>query len=223
MSDWVQATALALDPGWRHREPRQRCDDARRFVDAVGGRPGLHVNTYATTGLEPDADLLIWRLAPDPDMLQEASAACLRAGMGRWLRPVHTFLGLVRPSPYARRPQPEVPALFSGERARYLVVYPFTKTADWYLLPAEARREAMHDHMRIGHSHPEVRQLLANSFGVDDQDFLVAYETDDLACFSELVNELRFTEARRYTAADTPLLLGIHRPPAEITRMLGAV
>jgi chlorite dismutase len=223
MSDWVQATTLALDPTWRRRSPEERCDDARRFVEAVEDRRDLRVTTYATVGLEPDADLLLWRLAPDPDTLQEASAACLRTGMGRWLRAVHTFLGLVRPSPYARRPQPEVPALFAGERARYLVVYPFTKTADWYLLPAEARREAMHAHMRIGHSHPKVRQLLANSFGVDDQDFLVAYETEDLACFSQLVNELRFTVARRYTARDTPLLLGIHRPPAEITRMLGAV
>jgi chlorite dismutase len=214
--------ALALDGAWRHRDPERRCEEARRFVETVEGWPGTCTYTYATAGLEAGVDVLLWRLAESPDALQEASTACLRAGMGRWMRPVHGYLGVTRPSPYARRPEPEVPALFDGERARYLVVYPFTKTAEWYLLPAEARREAMTAHMRIGHSHAGVRQLLANSFGVDDQDFLVAYETEDLAAFSDLVRELRSTEARRYTAGDTPLLLGIHRPLAEITRMLGA-
>jgi len=76
--------------------------------------------------------------------------------------------------------------------------------------------------MRVGHSHPEVRQLLANSFGIDDMDFLVAYETDDLANFSELVRSLRETESRRSTVRDTPILTGIHRPIREIATLLGA-
>jgi chlorite dismutase len=80
----------------------------------------------------------------------------------------------------------------------------------------------MNGHMKVGHSHPEVRQLLANSFGLDDMDFLVAYETDDLPRFSELVRELRGTESRRSTVRDTPILTGIHRPIEEITELLGA-
>ena len=80
----------------------------------------------------------------------------------------------------------------------------------------------MNEHMRVGHQYPQVRQLLASSFGIDDQDFLVAYETDDLAVFGELVRALRSTESRRSTVSDTPILVGIRRPLAEIARLLGA-
>jgi chlorite dismutase len=102
-------------------------------------------------------------------------------------------------------------------------VYPFTKSADWYLLPQDERQRVMNEHMKVGHRYKEVRQLLASSFGVDDMDFLVAYETDDLPAFGELVRELRGTESRRSTVRDTPILTGVHRPVDEITRLLGAV
>jgi chlorite dismutase len=87
----------------------------------------------------------------------------------------------------------------------------------------EQRQTVMNEHMRVGHDYPQVRQLLAYSFGVDDQDFLVAYETDDLEVFGQLVYALRGTESRRSTVSDTPILAGIHRPIAEITTLLGAV
>jgi chlorite dismutase len=79
----------------------------------------------------------------------------------------------------------------------------------------------MQGHIKVGHRWPQVRQLLAYSFGIDDQDFLVAYETDDLPAFSELVRALRETESRRATVTDTPILTGIHRPAEEIVTMLG--
>ena len=69
----------------------------------------------------------------------------------------------------------------------------------------------MNEHMKVGHRYPQVRQALAYSFGLDDQDFVVAYETDDLAAFGDLVRDLRGTESRRATVRDTPILLGIHR------------
>jgi chlorite dismutase len=79
----------------------------------------------------------------------------------------------------------------------------------------------MNGHMKVGHRHPGVRQALAYSFGLDSQDFVVAYETDDLGDFGELVRELRGTESRRATVSDTPILLGVHRPMAEILELLG--
>jgi len=109
-----------------------------------------------------------------------------------------------------------------GDRARYLIVYPFTKSTEWYLTSREVRQGSMNEHMRVGHTYPQVRQLLANSFGLDDQDFLVAYETDDLPAFSALVRDLRGTDGRRSTVRDTPILLGVHRPAPEIVELLGA-
>ena len=219
----VQALALGLDPAWR-REPRnQRCEDADAFCAALQSSPGVTTLTYSAVGLQPGIDVLLWRLAGALEDLEKAAAQAFSAGLGRWLRTRESFLGLVQRSPYLERPRPDRPALFRGERSRYLVVYPFTKSAEWYRLPLDVRRGAMTEHMRIGHAHSGVRQLLANSFGVDDMDFLVAYETDDLADFSELVKELRATEARRWTLQDTPVLAAVHRPLPEITRMLGAI
>jgi chlorite dismutase len=134
----------------------------------------------------------------------------------------HSLVGRIGPSQYVRRPTSQEQSPFDGERSRYLVVYPFTKSADWYLLSKEARQGVMNEHMRVGHEYPTVRQALAYSFGLDDQDFVVAYETDDLVVFGDLVRALRATESRRSTVADTPILLGIHRSVDEILGLLGA-
>src|SRR5207237_837635 len=113
-----------------------------------------------------------------------------------WMTVTESLLGLIQESQYVRKPTAQEQSLFSGERSRYLVVYPFTKSTDWYLLGRDARQGVMNEHMRIGHDYPQVRQLLANSFGLDDMDFLVAYETDDLATFSQLVRDLRGSASR---------------------------
>ena len=152
--------------------------------------------------------------------IEETAAEILAAGLGRWLTPAISLIGLTRPSEYVRRPTTQEQSLFSGERSKYLVVYPFTKSIDWYLTPAEERAEVMRGHMRVGHHFPQVRQLLAYSFGLDDQEFIVAYETDDLVAFQDLVRELRGSESRRATVRDTPIITGILRPAAEILTML---
>jgi chlorite dismutase len=220
---YVQALALRLDPLWRRLPAEERRRDAAVFSEAVGTWPGLRTRCYSTVGLQPRVDLLIWRLGSSLAALEEAAAAGLRTGLGRWLRITHSFMGMLRPSPYVRRPQAALPALFDDHGGRYLVIYPFTKTSQWYALEQPVRQRIMTEHMSIGHSHRQVRQLLASSFGMDDQDFLVAYETDDLADFSQLVGELRGTEGRAYTASDAPILTGICRSPAEVTRILGAM
>jgi len=161
-------------------------------------------------------------MAPTVDALETAAARLLRAGLGRWLTVTNAFIGRIGPSQYVRKPTDQERSLFAGERSRYLVVYPFTKSTDWYLLSKEARQGVMNEHMRIGHDYPTIRQALAYSFGLDSQDFVVAYETDDLVAFGDLVRALRATESRRSTVSDTPILLGIHRPIDEILTMLGA-
>jgi chlorite dismutase len=221
-SSFVQALALRLDPAWRRLPAEQRCEDALAFAQAVENAPSVTTYCYSMIGLQPGADLLIWRLGSSLDHLEEAAAAALRSGLGRWMSVAESMLGVIQRSQYVKRPTAQEQSLFSGERSRYLVVYPFTKSSDWYLLGKEARQGIMNEHMRVGHEFPQVRQLLAYSFGIDDQDFLVAYETDDLALFGELVLALRATESRRSTVRDTPILTGIRRPLDEITRLLGA-
>ena len=224
MSDnrFVHALALGLDPAWRRLDPEQRCRSAEDFCGAITARSDVTTFTYSTIGLKAGVDLILWSLAPSLEALEEKNARALRSDMGAWMTVQQSLLGVIRPSQYVKRPTPQEQSLFAGERSAYLIVYPFTKSTDWYLLGLEERQKVMNEHMKVGHRYHQVRQLLANSFGVDDMDFLVAYETDDLVAFGELVRELRGTESRRSTIRDTPILTGIHRPIDEITRLLGA-
>jgi chlorite dismutase len=221
---YVQALGLELDPAWRRRTDEERHDDGRRFREALTAADldSVRSFSYSSIGLERGVDLLFWRMAPTVDALESTVAALMRTGLGRWLTVTHSFIGRIGPSRYVRRPTEQELSTFGGERSRYLVVYPFTKSTDWYLLSQETRQGVMNEHMRIGHQYPMVRQALAYSFGLDSQDFVVAYETDDLVAFGDLVRALRATESRRSTVSDTPILLGIHRPIDEILMLLGA-
>lgn len=221
---YVQALALALDPAWRRRSDEERHQDGCEFASAVEGlaTDGGRTITYSSIGLEPGVDVLLWRMAPTIDALETSAAAVLRSGLGRWTSVSHSLVGRIGPSQYVRKPTSQEQSLFAGERSRYLVVYPFTKSADWYLLSKEARQGVMNEHMRVGHEYPTVRQALAYSFGLDGQDFVVAYEMDDLVEFGDLVRALRSTESRRSTVSDQPILLGVHRPIDEILELLGA-
>ena len=219
---FVQALALGLDPAWRRLPAAERRDSCAEFFAAVQSGEAVTTFTYSMVGLKPGIDMLLWRLGSGLDALEESAAAALRSGMGTWLEVRQSFVGVIQPSQYVKKPTPQEQSLFSGERSRYLIVYPFTKSTEWYLLDKETRQSVMNEHMKVGHSYPQVRQLLAYSFGLDDQDFLVAYETDDLVAFSELVRSLRSTESRRSTVRDTPILTGIHREPRELASLLGA-
>jgi len=221
---YIQTLALGLDPAWRRLSDAERHDDGCGFAEAhaTADLDGVRSIPYSSVGLEAGVDLLFWRMAPTVDALEASAAGLLRAGLGRWLTVRHSFIGRIGPSQYVKKPTEQEQSLFGGERSRYLIVYPFTKSTDWYLQSREARQGVMNEHMRVGHDYPMVRQALAYSFGLDSQEFVVAYETDDLVAFGDLVRALRSTESRRSTVSDTPILLGIHRPLDEILSLLGA-
>jgi chlorite dismutase len=221
---YIQALALGLDPAWRLRTDAERATDSRDCLaaEAAAAGDGVRSIPYSSIGIEPGVDILLWRMAPSVDALETAAARLLRTGLGRWLTVRHSLVGRIGPSQYVRKATEQEQSLFSGERSRYLVVYPFTKSTEWYLESKESRQSVMNEHMKVGHQYPMIRQALAYSFGLDSQDFVVAYETDDLVAFGDLVRALRSTESRRSTVSDSPILLGTHRPMAEIVALLGA-
>jgi chlorite dismutase len=138
------------------------------------------------------------------------------------IEPAHVLWGMTRPSQYSRaKSAQEVDPFADEERGPYIVMYPFTKTADWYLLGPDTRQGMMNEHIRIGKQYAEIKQLLLYSFGLQDQEFVVVYETADLELFSKLVYDLRDTEARRYTKGDTPLHTGVRVEPARWAASLG--
>ena len=158
---------------------------------------------------------------PSPISMQDLTSRLLQTGIGQYLEITHNLYGFTRPSTYTKRPTTQEQAIDLDERQTYLIVYPFSKTTEWYLMSKEARQGMMNEHIRIGHEYEDVRQVLLYTTGIDDQEFIVAYETENLPRFSALVVALRDTEARRYTLRDTPILTGIHRPLREALSLIG--
>lgn len=170
------------------------------------------VRFYRTFGQREDSDALVWSAvradAGAPGRFFLAYAAGLRP-VRRSVRLAGALWGLTGESPYARDGAARGIDPFGPPRAKYVVVYPFVKTPDWYALPDEDRRRMMAEHIRVGRAHTGVDQLLLYATGLQDHEFVVVYETDDLAAFSDLVAGLRRTEARRFTLRDTPVHVGV--------------
>jgi len=194
--------------------------DARRsmvcsWIERLrGATDALHC--YQTFGVEAAADLVLWSAATGDDpaipgrfftAFAEAFASCRRYVTLRT-----ALWGLTKPSPYTKTRSTQELDPFTSDRAPYLVMYPFTKTASWYQLPAEERRRMMIDHIKVGKQYGDITQLLLYSTGLQDQEFVVVYETENLLRFSTLVTEIRSTEGRPYTERDTPLHTGIYQP-----------
>lgn len=220
-SRFVQYLALKTDPAWRRLGESDRRTGREQFALELEGPAEIKSYAYSTLGLKSDADLFLWRMAESPDPLQESLSCLLLTGLGRYLEVTHSFVGLIRPSTYVKRQDVQEQAILEQARRRYLVVYPFIKTIEWYLMSKEARQGMMNEHIRIGHEYAMVRQLLVYSTGLDDQEFIVSYETDELEAFQRLVIALRDTEARRYTLRDTPIFTCVYRPLAVTLALLG--
>jgi chlorite dismutase len=168
---------------------------------------------------ESGIDLIVWSALPADDKLDAAVFFEKFALAGKPYRNLiqiqDSLWGFTRPSQYSKARSKQEIDPFSEERKPYLIIYPFSKTTEWYLMSREARQGMMNEHIRIGKQYDDIRQLLLYSFGLQNQEFVVVYETDELARFSDLVNELRDTEARRYTLRDTPLHTAIYQPAEE--------
>ncbi len=223
MADYsfVQYLAFKADSAWRRLPDAERRQGREQFAQELERPADIRSYLYSTIGMKSDTDLFLWRMADSPEPLQESLSCLLLTGLGRYLDVTHSYVGLVRSSTYVRRRDAQEQALMELDRQRYLIVYPFSKTIEWYLMSKEARQGMMNEHIRIGHEYPSVRQLLVYSTGLDDQEFVVSYETNELEAFQQLVIALRDTEARRYTLRDTPIFTCVYRSPAETLALLG--
>ena len=202
------------DPYWSLGPDQQRdaflaMADAYRKVEAT-------THFYQVSPLKAEFDLLVWNALPLENKQDEADffgrLGQAQASARRFFQPVQALWGYTKPSVYSRAPSAQEIDPFTPHRDTYLVMYPFVKTIEWYLLGKDTRQGMMNEHIRVGHQYPEIKQLLLYSFGVQDQEFIVVYETEDLYQFSELVNELRSSDVREYTERDTPVVTGILRP-----------
>jgi len=204
---FVDFLCFSLDPAFRRLHQAERSGGAGEFIEVMDRqRPDLQARSYLSIGLRHDTDFFFWMIAKDLAPHQAFAADLLKTGMGHYLKANYTFVAMTRPSQYNPG---HIPAFEAGEAPRkYLFLYPFVKSREWYLLPFEERRRMMRGHMSVGELYPMVRLNTTYSFGLGDQDFVLAFETDQPAAFEDLVQRLRESEASRYTVRDTPFILG---------------
>lgn len=217
---FVQFLFYRLDPAWRQLPEDRRVCRTTEFSEAVESAAGIDTFAYTTTGLKAGTDLLLWRYGNNLADLQSEAARLHRTTLGTYLEIAYSYIGIVRLSTYTKRQTPQEQAVFAAERGTYLVVYPFTKTKEWYLLSKATRQGMMNEHIKVGHEYEHIKQVLIHSFGLDDQEFIVAYEAEDLLEFQSLVMDLRSTDGRIYTESDTPIFACVHRPLREALESL---
>jgi chlorite dismutase len=179
---------------------------------------------YSLMGTRADAELLLWQIAESIEPFQELAAAMMATPIGAYLTLTTSLLSQTKRSVYEIRDNPDEDMerlIISPSEAKYLFVYPFVKTRPWYKLTLEERQVMMDEHIRVGRKYPAVKLNTTYSFGLDDQEFVVAFETDEPSDFLDLVQELRETEASLYTLRDTPLYSCIRMGLAEALDALG--
>ena len=168
------------------------------------------VYPYTTFGVRPETDFLIWRISYDLDDFEKMSAAIRRTHMGKYLTTPYSFLAMTKTSIYiddhVHDDQEASRNRIVIGGGKYLFVYPFVKSREWYMLPIEERQVAMREHIKFGHLYPSVKLNTTYSFGLDDQDFVVAFESNRPEDFLDLVQGLRETSASKYTVRDTPTI-----------------
>jgi chlorite dismutase len=201
-----------VDPAWRRLPDEERALHKKEFVAAVMGQTDVDVHAYSLVGLRAEADILLWEVARRAEDLQALEATLNGTALGRWLTPARSFLAMTKPSMYLKghTHEGQEGAVAPGPRGgTYLFVYPMDKQRAWYRLPFEERRRMMGEHFKIGHRYPDIAIHTGYSFGIDDQEFVVAFEGGSLGRFLDLVEELRGSEASAYTARDVPIFTGV--------------
>ena len=204
---YVAYTFYKVDPGWRRLPVEERSAGKDAFGEVVEDwAPRMaSLRTYSVAGVRPDADFFLWKITERYEDLGELGAALNATPLAGWLSTPYSYLATTKPSEYtkARKPRQVIP-----RGSPYLVVYPFVKVRPWYALPPEERQRAMDEHMRIGHEFSTIVNHTTYSFGIDDQEFMTAFECEEPADFMHLMLTLRDSEASRYTERDTPIFVG---------------
>jgi chlorite dismutase len=222
---FVNFTFYRARPEWRmlSADEKQRC--RQEFVSTVDEfRPQLLIHNYSTVGLRTNVDFMIWRIGYELDPIQAMTMRLNKTEMAKYIEPTQSFLSMTKRSMYIDKDNPDHVEdrlhIIPG-KSDYLFVYPFVKTREWYSRTPDQRQEMMDEHIRIGTKYRSVKLHTTYSFGLDDQEFVVAFETDHPADFLDLVQELRETKASSFTLRDTPMFTCRQRALADCLEALG--
>ena len=224
MNELYRYLTLAVSPEWRRLDERERASQKAEFVEAAS-QTAAPVYSYSLVGTRADADLLLWCVGDDLQALQVLEQRLASTALWSYSTRPYAYLAARRRSQYlaghehAGSEHERRTAGPVGDQP-YLVVYPMTKKRTWYALPHEERTRIMGAHFAVGHTYPDIRIHTGYSFGIDDQEFVVAFEVPDIRRFLALVADLRETESSAYTERETPIFVGAAMP---LERALDAI
>ena len=216
--DFVKYSFFKVDPAWRLLPEKERHDSKAQFAEVLNEfSDRVSMSSYSMVGTRGDADFLLWKVSEELEAINELMARVNHTDLARYLTMPYSYLAMTRRSPYIDDHKHEGQEGTGSATMRiigrkYLFIYPFIKTHEWYQLPKEERQELMNEHFVIGHKYPDVKISTAYSFGLDDQEFVLGFETDDPSHFLDLVMDLRESKARPYTLVDTPIFSCIAKP-----------
>lgn len=222
---YVRFAFYRVDPAWRRLPEADRARGQAEFLALIDATtPTMLVRSYSCIGLRADADFLLWQVSYELDDFQSFAAKLNGTGFGRYLTTPYAYLSMTRRSQYVdpkeRDSESNRLTIEPGGR-KYLFVYPFVKTRQWFSLSLDERQTMMREHIEVGQGYPSVKLNTTYSFGLDDQEFVVAFESDSVADFLDLVQEMRESEASMHTVRDVPSFTCMLTTPEEALAALG--
>ena len=209
-----------VDSKWRWLNDIGKDEAAKEFSSLIDiANTKMKVRTYSTLGLRKESDFMIWSISDSIEKIQLLTSKVYTTVLGKYIDASDVYLSAARPSIYSNK---TTPGFMEDELPlKYNIVYPFIKSREWYLLPYEKRSEMMKEHINVGRKFPQIRLNTSYSFGIGDQDFMLAFETDNLMDFQELIIKLRETQVSRYIVRDTPMIVCVHKKIFDIIKSLG--
>jgi chlorite dismutase len=179
----------------------------------------MKVMTYSTIGMRKESDFMLWSISDSVEKIQVLSSKVYTTILGKYIDTSEVYLSASRPSIYSNKITPSF--MENDEPLKYNIIYPFVKSREWYLLPFGKRSEMMKEHINVGKKFPQIRLNTSYSFGMGDQDFMLAFETNNLMDFQDLIMKLRETQVSRYVVRDTPMIVCVYKKIFDIIKSLG--
>ncbi len=208
-----------VDPKWRWMADLAKEESAKE-VENIIKNSGIMFRSYSNLGLRDDTDFLFWFAAKTVKEIQIVIEKLYKTVFGKYIIPSITYLSCTRPSIYAK--EPKVQGFLTGNNPKeHVIVYPFTKTREWYLLPKEKRQEIMDEHIAVSKKYPQIILNTTYSFGIHDEDFLLAFEVDDIRDFQDLIMDLRETQVSTYVKNDIPMIVCVKKDIIPLITSMG--
>ncbi|ANN16707.1 hypothetical protein SD37_14255 [Amycolatopsis orientalis] len=221
LNDTIRYTAWSVfraEQGKLGDDRAQATAETTEYLDALEAKGVVVRGVYDLSGLRADADYMIWWHAEEIEQVQAAYSGFRHTPLGRASVPVWSQVALHRPAEFNKS---HIPAFLAGEEARkFICVYPFVRSYEWYLLPDDERRKMLADHGKEARDYPDVRANTVASFALGDYEWILAFEADELHRIVDLMRHLRGTEARLHVREEIPFYTGTKVPPAELIALL---